>query len=368
MLTASAASAVARLLRPVGGVRRYSFGIPGLENVDASRDVDHTPLFCKETLQFLSPAPGKTFLDMTFGSGGHTSRLLDACGDCVVVAADADAASHEAALEMAGRYPSGALVPLRSRFSKILPELKALGLEPGSLDGVIIDSGCSQLQWRDRERGFCHTKKGWLDLRIDPDVAQDTPTASKVLQRAEERKLWKILRRYSGSGMVEECKFVTNAVVEARFMFHQFQTTQELYDVLRTAARSMAASKGIRDVDALALRMMQDTVTALRIFVNDEINELQFAISAVAQNMLRPGGKLLAVLHTKPEWKVAETSLSGPRLREDAKEERERLWRPLLGGEEPLPISAADRALHPRFPSAKLYAFERTAVRDRLVH
>lgn len=53
MLTASAASAAARLLRP-GGVRRYSFGIPGLENVDASRDVDHTPLFCKETLQFLA--------------------------------------------------------------------------------------------------------------------------------------------------------------------------------------------------------------------------------------------------------------------------------------------------------------------------
>ena len=59
---------------------------------------------------------------------------------------------------------------------------------------------------------------------MDPDVAPDAPTASKVLQRAEERKLWKILRRYSG--MVEEAKFVTNAVVEARFMFHQFQTTQ----------------------------------------------------------------------------------------------------------------------------------------------
>ena len=115
-------------------------------------------------------------------------------------------------------------IELQSRFSKILPELKSLGLEPGSLDGVVIDSGCSQLQWRDRERGFCHTKKGWLDLRIDADVAPDAPTASKVLQRAEERKLWKILRRYSG--MVEEAKFVTNAVVEARFMFHQFQTTQ----------------------------------------------------------------------------------------------------------------------------------------------
>lgn len=208
-----------------GGARRsYSFGIPGLENVVVSRDVDHTPLFCKETLRFLAPAPGKTFLDLTFGSGGHTSRLLDACGDCVVVASDADAASHAAAAEMAGRYPGGALVPLRARFSKILPELRALGFEPGSLDGVVVDSGCSQLQWQDRERGFCHTKKGWLDLRIDPDVAPDAPTASQVLQRAEERELWKILRRYSG--MVEEAKFVTNAVVEARFMFHQFQTTQ----------------------------------------------------------------------------------------------------------------------------------------------
>ena len=51
----------------------------------------------------------------------------------------------------------------------------------------------------------------------------------------------------------------------------------------------MAARKGIHDVDDLALRMMLETVTALRMFVNDEVNELQFAISAVAENMLRPG-------------------------------------------------------------------------------
>ena len=144
------AARLSPIVRGVGGARRYSFGIPGLENVDASRDVAHTPLFCKETLQFLAPAPGKVFLDLTFGSGGHTSRLLDACGRCVVVAADADRASHEAAVEMAGRYPGGALVPVRARFTRILPELKALGIEPGSLDGVVVDSGCSQLQWQDR--------------------------------------------------------------------------------------------------------------------------------------------------------------------------------------------------------------------------
>ena len=69
--------------------------------------------------------------------------------------------------------------------------------------------------------------------------------------------------------------------------------------MLRTAARSMAASKGIRDVDDLALRMMLETVTALRMFVNDEVNELQFAISAVAENMLRPGNKPTSVLHSE---------------------------------------------------------------------
>ena len=51
----------------------------------------------------------------------------------------------------------------------------------------------------------------------------------------------------------------------------------------------MAANKGIKDEDGLALRMMLETVTALRMFVNDELNELQFAISAVAENMLKPG-------------------------------------------------------------------------------
>ena len=66
--------------------------------------------------------------------------------------------------------------------------------------------------------------------------------------------------------------------------------------MLRTAARSMAAKKGIQDEDGLALRMMLETVTALRMFVNDELNELQFAISAVAENMLKPGKRSIVLL------------------------------------------------------------------------
>ena len=79
------------------------------------------------------------------------------------------------------------------------------------------------------------------------------------------------------------------------------------------------------------------------------------------------GGRLLAVLHTKPEWKVAGELLLSSRVREGAKGELGRLWRPLLD-EGPRPISPAERALHPRFPSAKLYAFERTSERNRQIY
>jgi hypothetical protein len=83
--------------------REYSFGIPGLECIDMSRDVEHTALFCKEVLHYLAPAPGKTYLDLTFGSGGHTQLLLNHCPQCKVISSDADRLSYHAAMELSHR-------------------------------------------------------------------------------------------------------------------------------------------------------------------------------------------------------------------------------------------------------------------------
>ncbi len=239
-----------------------------------------------------------------------------------------------------------------------------MGVEPHSLDGIIIDTGCSQFQWQDRRRGFCHTRKGHLDLRIDFDVRPEAPTASRVLASTPEQALFFILRNYSS--MVREAKFVTNAIIEGRYMFHQFQTTQELYDVLCTAARKMLAAEGgadhiggLRESD-LALRMMLETVTALRMFVNDEINELDFAFRAVAEGFLKKDtGVLLSILHTKPEERVASTTFED-KSDVDSKTD----WHPVLENETDsdtnsvwsMPLSKAEKVLHPRFPSAKLFA------------
>lgn len=217
----SAAAKLLRVAASVPSLRQYSFGIPGLVT-DCRHNVEHTPLFFKEVLKYTDPAPGKTFLDMTFGSGGHTSLLLGHSTDIRVVASDCDRSSFQAATDLAARNPAGALTPLRARFSELPAALAAENIS--SVDAVIVDTGCSSFQWADRDRGFCFSRKGSLDLRMDGDLRPTVPTASQVLQMTEERRLWKMLRLYGG--MKQRAKYVANAVIEARYMFHQFQTLQ----------------------------------------------------------------------------------------------------------------------------------------------
>lgn len=125
--------------------------------------------------------------------------------------------------------------------------------------------------------------------------------------------------------------------------------------------------------DALAYAMLEQTVTALRMFVNDELNELEFALRVVAENLLKPGGILLAIVHTDPEAKIIFDALEettfvagGPmgnvRLSqtEIKRLEKCRPWEMVL--KEPMPLSQAEKSLHPRFASASLYVARRTDI------
>ena len=105
------------------------------------------------------------------------------------------------------------------------------GFDPRSFDGIIIDTGCSSAQWKDSTRGFCPTKKGTLDLRMDEaDSNCNSPTASEVLQHIDEKSLYKMIKTYSELGTW--AKYVASAIIEARYMFHQFQTTQVRKQIL----------------------------------------------------------------------------------------------------------------------------------------
>ena len=85
--------------------------------------------------------------------------------------------------------------------------------------------------------GFCPNKPGSLDLRYDPEVSSERPTASEVLQNISDRDLTRLLKSYSGLS-ASKARYAANAIIEARYMFHKFKTTQELYEVMRTAAKT----------------------------------------------------------------------------------------------------------------------------------
>lgn len=363
------------LKRLTGLWQRYmSLGIPGLDSRDLDRStVSHMPVFSQTILALLEAGRShkkkkKTYLDMTFGNGGHTSLILDHEPQSTVIAADRDPASYEAAEKMASRYPEGSLVPVQARFSQLPRELERLGIHRKSIHGLLIDTGVSGLQWTDNKRGFCPWKKGILDLRMDPDYGSGSqPTASEVLRHIDEKSLIRVLKVYGG--LNQKARHVANAILEARYMFHHFQTTQELYEVICTASRNALHQPNEPADRRLTWKLMTGTLTALRMLVNNEINEFEFALNNVASNYLAEGGVVIAITYTEAERKVAHAALNEVQVpfRTDFEWNEkdvdvlhnQRPWEAIYA-QPPLPLSEAEKTLNPRLQDAALFSARRT--------
>ena len=86
--------------------------------------MEHTPIFNQEILEHLAPKPGGKYLDLTFGSGGHSQLILDACPGAQIVASDCDSQAINRAKELARSYPDNALVSNRAKFSEVAEVLR----------------------------------------------------------------------------------------------------------------------------------------------------------------------------------------------------------------------------------------------------
>lgn len=316
---------------------------------------------------------------MTFGSGGHTNLLISHSSGLVdrIVCCDCDKVAYNDAKAL--REKDDRVIPMLSRFRNLTNLLLDNGYTPGCFDGIMIDTGCSAHQWADTDRGFCPNKPGRLDLRYDPDP--EVATASEVLQHITDKDLLQMIKAYSGLGP-NMSKYVANAIVEARYMFHKFLTTQELYEVLRTAARTYVTEKESRivykrdvgtaktcsttsggtevlDEKVIAKKMMRETLIALQLCVNNDINELHFAVNNVARNFLKPEtGVLIAIVNSDAETKVMETSLRQAAADTEKiaiSESGNKSWLPwhVLHHQ---PLAQAEKTLYPRLQNAKLYA------------
>uniref|UniRef100_T1PF60 MraW methylase family n=1 Tax=Musca domestica TaxID=7370 RepID=T1PF60_MUSDO len=265
----------------------------------------HIPVLCQEAINFLNPSQQQTFIDMTFGAGGHTRELLNSHKDIKVFALDRDPVAYDLAKRMSSEY-EGRLVPMLGKFSDLPQLLEEHNVKPHSVDGMLFDFGCSSMQFDEAERGFSISKNGPLDMRMDRGHNNNAEqiTAADVLAKAEETDLVKILRIY---GEEKGAKKIARAIVEARTAFHKIETTKQLADLV---ASCLSDTSYRMDKMQRPTHVATKTFQALRIFVNNELNEINYGM-ILANEYLKPEGRLVAITFHSLEDTIVKRHLNG---------------------------------------------------------
>ncbi|HVB13855.1 MAG TPA: 16S rRNA (cytosine(1402)-N(4))-methyltransferase RsmH [Candidatus Dormibacteraeota bacterium] len=252
---------------------------------------DHQPVMVAELLQTLTPAPGETAVDATLGGGGTSAALLQhVLPGGRVLALDRDpAAVSQAALRF------GAMGEAFHAVVASFSGLQELADEQGiQADVVVMDLGISSIQLDNPERGFSFQSEGPLDMRLDP--SDGGPTAADLLADMDEPGLARLLFDF---GQERHARAISRAVVERRRVAPVLQTTD---------LAALCAGAIPRRLWPPHIHPATRTFMALRIAVNNELDELSLGISAAVQ-ILRPGGRLGIISFHSLEDTVAKRSL-----------------------------------------------------------
>ncbi|XP_053384756.1 probable methyltransferase-like protein 15 homolog isoform X2 [Mercenaria mercenaria] len=246
----------------------------------------HIPVLKEEVLSYLGGKVSQRLVDMTFGAGGHTKALLDSAPDCHVFALDRDPLAYKIACELAEQRP-GQITPLLGRFSELPTLLAARDVPAGSIDGMLFDLGSSSMQFDQSERGFSLSMDGPLDMRMDSNRLREQPTAADVVNSLDEVDLAKIFKKY---GEERRAKRIAHAIAEARSAFGRITRTRELAKIVESVCVGVYGHDSLGRYSHPATKIFQ----ALRIFVNNEMNELNSGLE-VAHKFLKPRGICVAI-------------------------------------------------------------------------
>ncbi|XP_061614651.1 probable methyltransferase-like protein 15 isoform X2 [Phyllopteryx taeniolatus] len=267
----------------------------------------HVPVMLKEVLHYLDIQPGQVVLDMTFGGGGHTKAILKAVSDATVLALDRDPTAISLAQELAKENPDR-VKPLLGLFSELEALLASINVKAGSIDAVLLDAGCSSMQMDHAERGFSLSKDGPLDMRMDGERFSDMPCAADVVNTLDHLALASILSAY---GEERHARKIASAIVESRRV-NPITRTQQLASVV-AGSFPAAAIYARKDRLHRPAHVATKTFQALRIFVNDELNELHAGLRT-ARTALKSGGRLCVITFHSLEDRLVKRFLQGDDL------------------------------------------------------
>ncbi|GMO63974.1 MAG: 16S rRNA (cytosine(1402)-N(4))-methyltransferase RsmH [Rickettsiales bacterium] len=231
----------------------------------------HKSVLLKEVIDALQPQDNKTYLDCTFGAGGYTKAILNSA-NCKVVGIDRDITTKKFADEITNKNFEYQVL----KFS----EIDKLGVK---FDGIVFDIGVSSMQIDNGERGFSFQKDAPLDMRM----GNNDLSANDIINLTGEGNLADIIYKY---GDEVKARHIAKKIVENR----PIKTTFELANIVRSFYPKR------EKIDPAT-----KTFQAIRIAVNNELDELQIALNK-AKDMLNVGGRIVVVSFHSLEDKIVK--------------------------------------------------------------
>jgi len=237
-------------------------------------DEQHKAVLLEEVLVALNIKTNGNYIDATFGRGGHARAILsqlDSHGQLLALDRDPQAISAAAELGSDPRFRIE-----QAPFSGIASIAGKYGLL-GKVDGILFDLGVSSPQLDTAERGFSFQQDGPLDMRMD---CQSGQSAAQWLASAQEKEIADVIKTY---GEERFARRIARRIVQAR-------TEQDIHTTMQLAAIVSQAIPKYEPGKHPATRTFQ----AIRIFINNELDELRQALDQVLA-VLRQGGRLLFI-------------------------------------------------------------------------
>jgi 16S rRNA (cytosine1402-N4)-methyltransferase len=298
----------------------------------------HVPVLRDACIEGLNISPQGTYIDVTFGGGGHSRAMfeqLNSEGKLIAFDQDPDAQNN--------LWEAENFIFVPANFQFMANHLRAMGIK--QVDGILADLGVSSHQFDSAERGFSLRFDGELDMRMNQSGAL---TAKHIINHYAEDDLYRVLRSY---GEIDGLKKVVDAILRAR-QSEEIASTAQLTQLLTPLAPRKKEHKFLAQV-----------FQALRIEVNDEMKVLTDFLEQAAK-VLRPGGRLVVISYHSLEDRLVKNFLKRGSF--DGKIEKDFFGNVLKPFEEinrkPIAPSEEEIEINSRARSAKLRIAEKLNV------
>jgi 16S rRNA (cytosine1402-N4)-methyltransferase len=296
----------------------------------------HIPVLFHESIEALNIQPGGTYVDCTFGGGGHSKGILEklnAKGKLIAFDQDADAQRN---------LPDDKrIVFVPQNFRHLQRFLRLHDVLP--VDGILADLGVSSHQFDEGTRGFSTRFDGPLDMRMDQ---RQTRTAKDILLTYTEQQLHKLFEQY---GEVTNSRTLARHIVQ-----HRGNTSLQTIDTLKTMLQPVV--KGNPN------KYLAQVFQALRIEVNDEMGALKEMLQQLP-DVLSPQGRVAIITFHSIEDRLVKNFFKNEAFEEAVEENpfvntvRHKTLKVIT--KKPIEASAEETKRNPRSRSAKLRVAER---------